>query len=62
MALCPIGFGIPFGGITLPPCRHFFWDTIEGNPHVDSFGTANIIFWFLQVEEQGIICTHDNII
>ena len=23
-------------------------------------GAANIVIWFLQVEEQGIICTHDN--
>ena len=54
-----VGTGIPFAGIALPPGGHFLWYPIHGNAHVDRFRTAHIVFWFLQIEEQGIICTHD---
>ncbi len=53
---------VPFDRIELFSCRYFFWDTVHGDAHEDLFTTRGVVFWFLQVEEQGIIFTHDLII
>lgn len=59
-ALGTVGLGVPPYGVTLTAGGHFLGVTGHGDTHVDGFHTTHIVFWFLQVEEQGIICTHDN--